>query len=170
MSGMSMPPTKPILPVLLRHRRRHADQERALVLLEHDRLDVGQVDDRVDDRELEFGELLGDLLHAAGLGEADADDDLGAPPRHVAQRLLALGLGRHLELAIRDARFLLEALGAVVGGLVEGLVELAAHVEDDGRAELLGAGGRQGEPARGKQRGNGFDAVGHGRYPLSSPR
>ena len=63
---------------------------------------------------LTAGELLGDLLHAAGLGEADAHDDLRAAPRHVAQRLLALGLGGHLELAIRDAGLLLEALGAVV--------------------------------------------------------
>jgi hypothetical protein len=53
-------------------------------------------------------------------------------PRHVAQRLLALGLRGDLELAIRDARLLLEALDAVVGRLVEGLVELAAHVVHDG--------------------------------------
>ena len=33
-----------------------------------------------------------------------AHDDLGAAPRHVAQRLLALGLAGDLELAIRDAR------------------------------------------------------------------
>src|SRR4030095_10998295 len=49
--------------------------------------------------------------------------------------LLALRLVRHLELAIRDAGFLLEALGAGVGGLVEGLVELPAHVEHDRERE-----------------------------------
>src|SRR5262249_15376490 len=69
--------------------------------------------------------------------EADAYDDLRATPRHVAERLLPLGLGRHLELAVLDARVLLEALGSVVRRLVEGLVELASHVEDDGRHELL---------------------------------
>ena len=52
-----------------------------------------------------------------------------------------------LELAVRDPGLLLEALGAVVGGLVEGLVELAAHVEDDGRLEVLGLGGTDGGAA-----------------------
>src|SRR6185369_1192858 len=104
-------PDEPDLARLRGHGRRHPHQERALVLLEHDRLDIGQVHDRVDDGELDAGELLGHLLHAAGLREADAHDDLRAAPRHVAQRLLALGLRGDLELAIRDARLLLEALG-----------------------------------------------------------
>ena len=70
------------------------------MLLEDDRLDVRQVHHRVDDRELEIRELLGDLLHAGRLGEADAHGDLGAAAGHVAQRLLPLGLVRDLELAI----------------------------------------------------------------------
>jgi len=75
--------------------------------------------------------------------------------RHVAQRLLALGLVGHLELAIRDPRLLLEALGAGVGGLVEGLVELPAHVEHDGGNELLSrAGAGQGHHAE-YQHGHG---------------
>ena len=101
------------LAALRRHRRRHADQERALVLLEDDRLDVRQLHHRVDDRELHAGELPRDLLHAAGLREADADHDVDAAPRQRAQRLLALRLGGDLELAVRDPRLLLEALGAV---------------------------------------------------------
>src|SRR5262245_61513817 len=117
------------LPGLGRHRRRHPDQERALVLLEHDRLHVGQRDHRIDDRELDRGELLRDLLETAGLREADADDDRRASPRHVAQRLLALALVGDLELTVLDAGLLLVPLRAVVGGLVERLVELAAHVE-----------------------------------------
>src|SRR5258705_5589932 len=123
------------------HRCGHADQERSLVLLEDDRRHVGQVDDGVHDREFHVRELLGDLLQAARLGEADADDDLGAPARHVAERLLALGLGGHLNLAIRDPGFLLESLRAVVRRLVERLVELAAHVEHHGGRELLGRDG-----------------------------
>src|SRR6185295_11403790 len=156
-------PDEPDLARLRGHGRRHPDEERALVLLEHDRLDIGQIHDRVDDGELDGGELLGHLLHAAGLGEADAHDDLRATPRHVAQRLLALGLRGDLELAIRDARLLLEALGPVVGPFVEGLVELAAHVEHDGRGELLGGGaaghGREGEREDGSDES---PRVGHG--------
>src|SRR5262249_40777908 len=111
-------------------------------------------DDRIDDRELEVRELLGHFLHAAGLREADPDDDGGAPARHVAQRLLALGLGGHLELAIRDPRFLLEALGAGVGRLVERLVELPAHVEHDRGNELLREGGAdQGQHEEGGEGG-----------------
>ena len=52
-----------------------------------------------------------------------------------------------LELEILDPGLLLEALGAVVGGLVERLVELAAHVEDDGGREILGKSGACGEHA-----------------------
>ena len=132
---------EPDLAGLRRHRRGHADQERALVLLEHDRLDVGQLDDRVHDGELEVRELLGDLLHAARLGKADPHDDRRAATRHVAQRLLALGLVGHLELAIRDPGLFLETLGPGVRRLVEGFVEFPAHVEHDGGRELLSRDG-----------------------------
>ncbi len=73
------------------HRRRHADQEGALMLLVNHRLHVGQVDHRVDDGEFDRREFLGDLLEPARLREADAHHHGGAAPRHVAQRLLALG-------------------------------------------------------------------------------
>ena len=81
-------------------------------VLEDDRLDVRQVHDRIDDGELQFGESLATFSMPVAWAKPRADD-LRARPRHVAQRLLALGLVGHLELAIRDARFLLEALGAV---------------------------------------------------------
>src|SRR6266446_6441515 len=113
---------EPDLAALAGHGRGHADQERSLVLLEHDRLHVGQVDHAVDDRELGGREFLGDLLDGRGLGEADAHHDLRAAPGHVALGLLALGLVGDLELAVRDARLLLEALGPRVGRLVERLV------------------------------------------------
>src|SRR2546422_1170377 len=62
----------------------HAHEERPLVLLEDDRLDVRQIHDGVDDGELEIRKFLGDFFHAAGLGKADSRDDPGAPTRHVA--------------------------------------------------------------------------------------
>src|SRR3546814_1894104 len=71
-----------------------------------------------------------DVCSSDLLGEADAEDGVGAALRHAAQRLLALGLVGDLELAVLDTGFLLEPLDAVVDALVEGLVELAAHVED----------------------------------------
>ena len=97
----------------------HADEERALVLLEDDGLDVRLVDHRVDDGEVGLGILGGELLERGGEGEADGDDDVGAATRHPAQRLVALALVRDLELEVADAGLLLELLGAVIGGLVE---------------------------------------------------
>jgi len=51
-------------------------RERAFLLLEHDRLHVGQVDDAVDDGEVDVGEFLGDLFQRDGLREADGDDGI----------------------------------------------------------------------------------------------
>ena len=102
------------------------------MLLEHDGLDVRQVHHHVDDGELEVRIFLGDLLDGRGLGEARRDDRRIALVGEVADGLLALGLVGDLELAIGDAGLGLELLGAVEHALVEGLVELAADVEDDG--------------------------------------
>ena len=66
----------------------------------------------------------------------------------VADGLLALGLVGDLELAIGDAGLGLELLGAVVHALVEGLVELAADVEDDGGLVV-------GRESSGRRHGNG---------------
>ena len=67
--------------------------------------------------------------------EAHRHHDVG-PLRHAPQGLVALALVGDLELEIVEAGLGLELLGAVVGGLVERLVELAAHVEDHGRREV----------------------------------
>ena len=69
---MSMPPTKPTLPVFDAMAGEDADEVGALLLLEDDRAHVGQVDDRVDDGEMGVGEFLGDLVDARRPGEADA--------------------------------------------------------------------------------------------------
>jgi len=134
---MSIPPTNPIFPVFDAIAAAMPTRKEPSCSLKTIDWTL-QVHDRVDDGELEIRELPGHSLRAACLGEPDPDDDLRPTPRHVAQRLLALGLVRHLELAIRDGRLLLEAFGAGVRGLVEGLVELSPHVEHDRRDELLG--------------------------------
>ena len=110
---MSIPPTNPILPVFEAMAAAIPTRNEPSCSLNTMDWTLGTVHDGVDDDELDGGELLGHLLHAAGLGEADAHDDLRPAARHVAQRLLALGLRGDLELAVRDARLLLEALGAV---------------------------------------------------------
>jgi hypothetical protein len=135
---MSMPPTKPTLPVLVA-------AAASLVLLEDHRLHVGQVDHRVDDGEARVGKFLGDLLEGRSLGEADAEHGVRAALRHLPEGLLALGFVGDLELPVLDAGLLAEPLDAVVDALVEGLVELAAHVEDDRRLELRRLGAAQGE-------------------------
>ncbi len=111
------------------------------MLLEDHGLDVGRVDHAVDEGELHLRQLGGDGLDGRGLGEAHGDDDVGAAPGHVAQGLLALGLGRGLELHVGDVGRLAEILGAVEGGLVEGFVELAAHVVEDARRHVGGLRG-----------------------------
>ena len=125
---------------LARHDRGHADEEAALMLLEGHRLHVGQVDHAVDDRELGVGIVLGDLLERRRILEAHHDHDVRTAPGHALHGLLALRLLGHLELEIGDAGLALELLGPVIGRLVERLVELAAHVEDDGRLEVLSRG------------------------------
>ena len=74
---------------------------------------------------------------AALVGEAGDDDRVVAALGEAAQRLLALGVGLQLELAVLDPGLLLEALGALERGLVERAVELAAEVEDDRRIGVL---------------------------------
>jgi hypothetical protein len=82
------------------HGGHHADQEAAFLLLEHDRLHVGQLDHHVDDAELELGEFLGDLLDGGGLTEAHGDDGAGALLGHASHRLLALRFVGYLELQV----------------------------------------------------------------------
>ena len=110
------------------------------MLVEDDRAHVGLVDDRVDQHELRVGEFRRDDLHGGGVRKARDDDRVVPALREAAQRLLALGVLLEFELGVFDARLLLEPLGALVGGLVEGFVELAAPVEDDRRVGVLGMG------------------------------
>jgi hypothetical protein len=109
-----------------------------LPVLEDDGLDVGRVDHAVDQGEFDLRQLGGHRFHRRGLGEAHRDDDVGAAPRHVAQGLLALRFGRGLELHVGDVGRLPEALGAVEGRLVEGLIELASHIVEDPGGHLVG--------------------------------
>ena len=83
-----------------------ADQERALLLGEHQRRHVGQVDDGVDDREARVGIGGGHRGDRVTEEEADADDEAGA---FVDEALDALGAvavtGRgRLEAARRRIR------------------------------------------------------------------
>src|SRR3546814_8547785 len=98
-------------------------------LLEHDGAHIGQLDHGIDDGKAGIRKFLGDLGQGVRLGEADAEDGVGAALRHAAQRLLALGLVGDLELAVLDTGFLLDPLDAVVDALVEGLVVLATTVD-----------------------------------------
>ena len=76
------------------------------MLLEHDRLHVGLVDDHVDDAELGVGELVGDLAERGRPGEARHDDRAEAVLGEFAQDLLALRVVLDLEIAEVDAGLL----------------------------------------------------------------
>ena len=120
------------------HGRQHADDIGAFVLLEGDGTDVRRIDGVVDDLELGVGIVRSHLRERIDEGEAGHDDRVAAVLGEAAQRLLALrGVG-NLEIDIVDAGLLLEFLGAVVGGLVEGFVELAAEIVEQRRLDVVG--------------------------------
>ena len=89
------------------------------MLLEHDRLDVGQVDDVVNDAEFRFGIFRRDLRQRGLPGEADGHDRREPVLGEFAQDLLALRLVLDLEIAEIDAGFFLELCRAVEHALVE---------------------------------------------------
>src|SRR5262249_24736489 len=60
-------------------RRYQPDQERALVFLEDQRSDVGQVHNTVDYRELQIRIVPGNIRDDGRLGEADPDDQIVGP-------------------------------------------------------------------------------------------
>jgi hypothetical protein len=146
---MSMPPTKPTTPVCESAPGDVADEERTLVLLEHDRADVRALAHVVDQHEEGVGVLRRDGGDGVGLQEAGRDDELGALPRR-SGACPSGGVGRALELEQVD----LEAFGgfevgdgalhAAEGAFVERAVELAAGVEGDAEDVVLGAPRPQG--------------------------
>ena len=111
------------------------------MFIEDDRLDVRQIDHHVDNGEFQIGIFLGDLFDRRGLGKARRDNRRIALVGEVADGLFALGLVGDFELAISHAALGLELLRAVEHRLVEGLVELAADIEHNGRFVVGGHGG-----------------------------
>ena len=128
--------------------RHHTHEVAALLLLEDDRLHVGQVDHHVDDGELELGKLFRHFFDAGSLPETDANDGTGAALSHAPDGLLALGFVGNFKVEVLATRFFFPALHAFVSGLVERFVELASHVKHDGRLGM----GVQGSSTQG---GNG---------------
>ena len=123
------------------------------MLLEHDRLDVGQVDDVIDNAEFRLGIFRRDLLQRGLPGEADGHDRREAVLGELAQDLLALRLVLDLEIAEIDAGLLLEPCRAVEHALVERFVELAAKIIKNGGLNRVGRIGRGGgEKTSGKSR------------------
>ena len=102
------------------------------MLLEDDRLHIGQIDHHVDDRELQVGEFGRHLLQRGRLREADGDDRRMPVAGEAAQRLFDLRVVGRFEIAELDAGLGLELLGADEDAFVEGFVELAALVIDHG--------------------------------------
>ena len=101
------------------------------MFLEHHGLHVGQVHHHVNDGELQLGKFLGYFFDAGGLAKTNADDGAGTALSHAADRLLALGFVGDFERQVLLARFFLPFFDTGVSRFVEGLVELATHVEHD---------------------------------------
>ena len=116
-----------------RLRRHDPGQIAALFLGKDDRLDVGLFHHHVDDGELGIGVIRGNLVQHVAKGESGHHDGVGARLGQAAERLFTLRLGLHFQFLVGAAGFLGPALRAGEGRLVEGLVELAAKVEDQRR-------------------------------------
>ena len=128
-------------------------QEGTFMLLEDEGLDVRLVDHHVDDGELGVRELGGDFLYCGTHVEADGDDGAVATAGQTTQALLALGFVLGFELLDLDAFVLVVDFDAVAEhGFVEGLVEFACGVIDDGGlGGCLGGQGSEGEGGHGGQ-------------------
>ena len=168
--------------------RERADQVGALLLLEGERREVrGQRIARlhgvVHARELDGGELAGELVDVVREQEADAEHELAAARGELAQRRLAVGALAGLERLDLDPELLPGLLEPGVGGVVEGLVAAPAHVEHEADLEraprgLAGATRRlralaapRGEDGGGgeAQRGAGDRTMRHGALPVVVP-
>ena len=127
MIGMSLPPTKPIVPVLVVLAAIAADQERALPVLGHGADDIGRdrVRADVDQPELLVRERLGDRLHRPDHVEGRADDEVEALAGGARERRLKLRDRARLDHDIFDAEILLRLLHALVHHVVERLVAQA---------------------------------------------
>src|SRR5277367_1802340 len=122
------------------------------MLLEYDRLDIGKVDDVIDDAEFRVGIFRRDLLQRGLPGEADGHDRREAILGELAQDLLALRLVLDLEIAEIDAGLLLKLCRAVEDTLVERFVELAAKIIENGGLDFCGVSRGGGEKTSGKSR------------------
>src|ERR1700722_397490 len=123
------------------------------MLLEHDRLDIGQVDYVINDAEFRLGIFRRDFCQRGFPGEANSHDLGEAILGEFAEDLLALRLVLDLKITEIDAGFLLELCRAVEHAFVERFVELAAKIVKNGRLNRVGRIGRDGgEKTSGKSR------------------
>src|ERR1700722_19308299 len=122
------------------------------MLLEHDRLDIGQVDDVINDAEFRLGIFRRDFCQRGFPGEANGHDRREAILGEFAEDLLALRLVLDLKITEIDAGFLLELCRAVEHAFVERFVELAAKIIKNGGLNGFGRVGRGGEKTSGKSR------------------
>ena len=148
-----MPPTKPTLPVLEASAAAMPTRKLPSCSLNTTDWTLGSSTTESMITNLVSGNSLATFSSGVEKREADRDHDVGAALGHAPQRLIALGLVGDLELEIVDAGLVLEPLGTGVGGLVERLVELAAHVEDDRRGELRRGGDAGDQHGRGGEGG-----------------
>jgi hypothetical protein len=94
-----------------------------------------------------FGNSPATFFRRVSWLKPDREDRAEAVAGEAAQGLLALGVVLGLEVAVLGAGLLLEPLGAGEDALVEGFVELAAEIVDDG--------GLHGRPLLRERRGRG---------------
>ena len=106
------------------------------MLFEDNRLDVGFVDDHIDDRKLGLGEFTRDFVHCRPLCEANTQYRVAAMLCHFSDRLLPLGSVGHFEVFVVHSGLFFKLFDSVVNPLVERLVKASSHIEDHRRFEV----------------------------------
>ncbi len=138
---MSMPPTKPTLPVSDLSAAAMPTRKEPSCSLNTTDCTLSSLDHASMMVNLVSGNSAAIVSSGVAWEKPTATTMVAPAPRHAAKRLIPLAFVGDLEFQVLDAGLVLEPFGAVIGGLVEGFVELAAHIEDDGRLEILGNGG-----------------------------
>ena len=131
------------------------------MFVENNGTDVGCVDNHVDDDKIGIRVIARNLTKRITKGKAGHHDRVGARFGETAQRLFTLCFGLQFDLAEAFTGLFGPALRASKGGFVEGFIEFAAKVEDQG-----GFGqSRTGTKSRGRSSAEEFGHKGHGVSP-----
>lgn len=136
--GISIPPMKPITPVLEVLAAIAPTRKEPSCSLKTTDWTFGKSTTASMMVNLTLGNSLATFFHCIGSGETGDGNDRGAACSHVAQSLFALRIIGDFKVAVRDIGFFAETFCPVINPFIKGLIKLPAHIKNNGRLELLG--------------------------------